>query len=523
MKRRRTVLLIAVSAAITLFAFWIWDTTTPIPLIEINWVAPKTIEEAASYDTDGDGCEDALVVKADQWWQLRIVDGQWQAEPLPVPSNYDLVGLTFLNSPILLFIDPQDLIWVMQYCNRWVLRPSKVKVSRLHGNYSLYDLDGDGQKDDLVVNESKNGQWFKSQWFKLETDGSLVLKDELSLPPNTTPLDIYAWQGKLQVIKGSGEIMKIPDVDGDSVMEQMVILGSGTSYGEMELELVTSRKSKTQRLKVPFRWVVLDTLMPERSVKAMDINNDGWQEIILVGERNQRTFLFLLHYDGANWRSEIVPIRLVIDYPDDHPDIFTMQVGRSKRLVLFSARKNELQMLWHDGRKWREQRWRFKGHPTLIWEERGTWRMLIARCVKLDRYLFWQVFRKWCLKLRNWKLPVLIPPNKIYSAEVWEWDEKGFNWRREGSFALGSHPSFYIGDSEALNLNRDGYEKVLVAIGPYRTYATLATKVGRWRKRWKSVHLWDDPYPHSIFELNDGKRIWLVSVKGSNLQAWTLK
>ncbi|MFN4180666.1 MAG: hypothetical protein ACK4I8_10165 [Armatimonadota bacterium] len=151
MKWRRIVLLIAVSVIFALFAFWTWDATTPIPLVEINWVAPKPIQDSASYDTDGDGCEDALVIKSDRWWQLRIVDGQWQAEPLPVPSNYELVGLTFLNLPILLFKDPQNLIWVMQYRDGWVLQPSTVKVDYC----GLHDLDGDGQKDDLTVMEKK--------------------------------------------------------------------------------------------------------------------------------------------------------------------------------------------------------------------------------------------------------------------------------------------------------------------------------------------------------------------------------
>ncbi len=144
MKLRRTAFLVAASVAIALFVFCIWDAPTPIPLIEINWVAPTVVENAASYDTDGDGYEDALVVKADQWWQLRIVDGKWQAEPLPVPSNHELVGLTFLNSPILLFRDAQDLIWVMQYSDGWVLRPSTFKCSPLHSFYLFHDLDGDG-------------------------------------------------------------------------------------------------------------------------------------------------------------------------------------------------------------------------------------------------------------------------------------------------------------------------------------------------------------------------------------------
>lgn len=509
MKWRRTAFLVAVSVAIALFVFWIWDATTPIPLIEINWVAPKVVEEATSYDTDGDGYEDALVVKADQWWHLRIVDGQWQAEPLPVPSNYELVGLTFLNSPIFLFRDPQDLIWVMQYSDGWVLRLPKVKGSYLHGSRLLHDLDGDGREDDLVVKEGKI-----VRWFKLQTNGSLVLKDELSLPSYTYD-EIYVQRGKLQ--STGGQVMQIPDVDGDSVMEWVVI--KSEANGETELELMTSRKGKTQRLKVPFVGYITTSLMPERFLKAMDINGDGWQEIILVVERDQRTFLFLLHYDGANWRNEIVPFQLV----DDYPDISTMQVGPSKRLVLFSAYENECQMIWNDGRKWREQRWQFKGHSTLIWEEKGKWRMLIARCIWLSEYPLWQVLRKWCFKLRNWKLPVPIPPGTIDLAEVWEWDEKEFSWRREGSFALGGYPDMNYGD-KALDLNRDGDKEVLVIEEHSLTFATLAVKVGRWRKRWKSVHLWiNDPYSRPVFELSDGKRIWLVSVKHSNLQAWTLK
>ncbi|MFN3422462.1 MAG: hypothetical protein ACK40X_12140, partial [Armatimonadota bacterium] len=192
MKWRRTAFLVAASVAIALFAFWIWDATTPIPLIEINWVAPKAIEDSASYDTDGDGFEDALVVKADQWWQLRIVDGQWQAEPLPIPSDYVLVGSAFLNSPILLFRDPQNLIWVMQYRDGWILRPSMVKCSYPHGSCLLYDFDGDGQKDDLIVEEKSARRFIR--WFKLQTDGSLVLKDELSLPLYPYR-KVYAWQG----------------------------------------------------------------------------------------------------------------------------------------------------------------------------------------------------------------------------------------------------------------------------------------------------------------------------------------
>ncbi|MFN4180667.1 MAG: hypothetical protein ACK4I8_10170, partial [Armatimonadota bacterium] len=218
----------------------------------------------------------------------------------------------------------------------------------------------------------------------------MVFKDELSLPPYTgTGRDTYVWQGKLQVKGVVSDIVHIPDIDGDGVKE---LMASKASNGEVRLELMTSWKSKRQQLKVPLRSVVLIELMLERFVKAMDINNDGQQEIILVGKQNQGAFLFLLHYDGANWRSEIVPLQLVHDYPN----IFTMQVGRSKRLVLFSAYKNECQMIWHDGRKWRERRWRFKGRPTMIWEEKGTWRMLITRCIWLSEYSFWQVLRKWC-------------------------------------------------------------------------------------------------------------------------------
>lgn len=51
---------------LALFVFCIWDALTPIPFIEINRVAPTVVENAASYDTDGDGYKDALLVKADQ-------------------------------------------------------------------------------------------------------------------------------------------------------------------------------------------------------------------------------------------------------------------------------------------------------------------------------------------------------------------------------------------------------------------------------------------------------------------------
>lgn len=71
---------------------------------------------------------------------------------------------------------------------------------------------------------------------------------------------------------------------------------------------------------------------------------------------------------------------------------------------------------------------------------------------------------------------------------------------------------------KALDLNRDDYKEVLVIEAHSLIFATLAAKVGRWRKRWKSTHLWVNvSYSHSVFKLSDGKRIWLVSVKDSNL------
>lgn len=512
MKRRWLLAATAIVFAV-LVALDLWDVMTPIPLVGIVWTAPKPITESVVCDLDSDN-RDELVIKADRWWRLSIVDGQWHYEPISIPAGWSIAFFSHeIANRVLLLHDLRGWLWALHYREGWHWQ--RLVPFSLLSSGEFGDWDRDGQEDDLLVIHDPNGPVW---WFEFQTDGRAVLRDKLTLQKRSYLFlsDIEVWKGKLRVIRQRQDYdfvstYPLPDMDGDDEEEIVRIVRTEP----FELELTASRTNKSQRLKVPMEW--LENLARRSHELLSDLDGDGRKELLLLGQWHKRIFLMLLHYDGISWRHEIVPFPIEDDDPD-FVSLWVMQVGKSERVIT-----NGDQMIWHDGKRWRQRKWRFQETPDHLWQDSDGWRLAIFCYRWLDDYPLWRALRRWCLRIRDWGLPIPIPPGAIHWTEVWRWDEKGFDWRWEGNFPLGGYPDLNYGD-RFLDLNGDGRKEALIVEEHSLTFATLAVKVGRWRKRWKAVHLWgNEPYDRTLHQLRDGKCIWIVSVKRKHVQAWTVK
>lgn len=522
MRKWRWMIGLLIVALVGWIALSLWDAMTPVPLQEAVWQAPHDINWVLTCDLDGDGYEELLVTYQNvgvskDWWWMRLKDGEWQAERIPLATGQSVMVLR--NA--LLITDLRQRLWLLRYRKGWqwqkVTLPKDV-ASELVDPHLIWrditDLDGDGREDDLAL-ETQKQVW----WLELEEDGQLRLREKALLPKRMMPwMEFGFWvqQGKLRVESGQWKIC-YADLDGDGQKDFF-----GWRLYPAKIVVVLSKTGEEYHLNLPSQppkveWEWAGWGEP---FDIGDFDGDGKDEVLIWGRKGGQwdltEFLARFWYADGRLRHEVTTL----------PGF-----GRpfSKWLLTVDKRQWLLmdnEAIWLTEKGWQRKRWDFKGDIAHCWQDAKGVAVGVHHSLWVSDYPIWNTLRKFLARLRSYGLPVPVPPASVEWMEVWRLDEKRFQWRLEGAFRIGAEGSL---DLQCADLNGDGQPELLAWEDHTGIWATLAVYTGWWRKRWRSVVLWDErgdgDWWWFVIFFPDGKRTWVVSINSHTrtIHAWTLR
>lgn len=504
-----------------LVAFLLWATLTPSPLVIITWHAPYRIHYSDICDLDGDGDEEVFVYNQEEGkgHLLHIRNGVWQEEEeVPVTKGWEYAGALYPS--VLLFRDlSQDSLMVLWRNKVWHLE----KLERIR-DYHQGDLDGDGVEDDLLV-LSFDGVVY---WYELQRSFPISVSDKILLPKSQwadlDDLYIYIEQGRLKFRpvrcpKRSWHrwvTLHLSDMDGDEREEQLVYTECEDELCEIaEVSIELSRTGQKERVRLPFP---VTRLLEELEG---DFDGDGQKEMLVSAERNGKFVLLRLWRERRNWKYEVMPAHIAKSYRENIEEI--MRIGdRDWIFLFFPYSKGLVRAIYRTSNKgWQQKVWKFKGYIGGLWQDSDGVGVVIFDEIWLSENPAWNWLRQVSLRLQDLGVPVPVLPYNLTRIEIWRWNQKQQNWRREARTLFTNTDLLPYCLLITEDLNKDERDELLIGEEHSGIFRIFAFQTGRRWRRWQFLKLWGPPFDTLTA---DGQE-WLVVVeeRRETVRALTLR